>query len=85
MEREKKYYWTIPVVQRSMHSSMTTYYGHVETYEEALKRKPGIIDLYKVIDPKAEVQDPIKQEEYTRYINGKFVYGVCDEDRKYIE
>ena len=85
MEQEKRYYWTVPVVQRSKHSSMTTYYGHVETYEEALKIKPNIIDMYKVIDHNAEVQDPIKQEEYTRYINGKFVYGVCDEDRKYIE
>jgi len=85
MEREKKYYWTVPVVQKSKHSSMTTCYGHVETYKDALKIKPRIIELYKVIDPKAEVQDPIKQEEYTRYINGKFVYGVCDEDRKSIE
>lgn len=85
MEQEKKYYWTVPVVQRGTNSSMTTCYGHVETYEDALKIKPRIIDLYKVIDPKAEVQDPIKQEEYTRYINGKFVYGVCDEDRKHIE
>lgn len=83
MEREIKYYWTIPVVQRGTYASMTTFYGHVATYEEALKIKPGIVDLYKTTDPKAEVQDPIKKEEYTRMIDGKFVYGVCDADKIY--
>lgn len=85
MEKEKKYYWTIPVVQTSGCSSMTTYYGHVETYEEALKIKPIIVDMYKKIGSNAEVQEPIKEEEYTRYINGEFVYGVCEEDKKYYD
>ena len=85
MEKEKKYYWTIPVVQSSGCSSMTTYYGHVETYEEALKIKPSVIDMYKAIGSKAEVQEPIQKEEYVRYINGEFVYGVCEEDKKYYD
>lgn len=85
MEKEKKYYWTVPVVQTSGCSSMTTYYGHVETYEEALKMKPSVVNMYKEIGSKAEVQEPIKKEEYTRYINGEFVYGVCEEDKKYYE
>lgn len=89
MEKEKKYYWTIPVVQKSsnnsMTSSMTTYHGHVETYEEALKIKPSIVDMYKKIGSNAEVQEPTQKEEYVRYINGEFVYGVCEEDKKYYE